>query len=213
MDKNVLMVLKGELAEMMVQIAPQIYRKYIIVDRKGTPVLYIKLQKALYRLMRPSLLFYRKLRKALEEYEFVMNSYDPCVANEEGPNGEQITVVWHVDDLMVSCITDFEMTKFSCYLAKIYSPKLTMHMGKTHDYLRVNIEFQENRTLEVLMVKYLKNVTEGFPELIKGRAATPASDKLFQIRDEKEANPLEEEQAIVFHHTTAQLLFLVRRAQ
>ncbi len=75
-DKNVLMVLKGELAEMMVQIAPQIYRKYIIVDRKGTPVLYIKLQKALYRLMRPSLLFYRKLREALEEYKFVMNSYD-----------------------------------------------------------------------------------------------------------------------------------------
>ena len=35
------------------------------------------------------------------------------------------------------------------------------------------------------MVKYLKNIIEGFPEVIKGRAATPASDKLFQVRDEK----------------------------
>jgi hypothetical protein len=30
------------------------------------------------------------------------------------------TVVWHVDDLMVSCKDDFELTKFSCYLGKIY---------------------------------------------------------------------------------------------
>jgi hypothetical protein len=44
-DEDVLMVLKGELAEMMVHIAPQIYRKHITVDKKGTPVLYVKLQK------------------------------------------------------------------------------------------------------------------------------------------------------------------------
>jgi hypothetical protein len=46
-DEDVLMVLKGELAEMMIQIAPQVYRKYVTVDRKGTKLLYVKLQKAL----------------------------------------------------------------------------------------------------------------------------------------------------------------------
>ena len=40
------MVLKGELADMMVQIAPQVYRKYVTVDKKGTPILYVKLQKS-----------------------------------------------------------------------------------------------------------------------------------------------------------------------
>jgi hypothetical protein len=68
--EDVLMVLRGELVDMMVQIAPQIYRKYVTVDRKGTPILYVKLQKALYRLMRASLLFCRKLRKELEDYGF-----------------------------------------------------------------------------------------------------------------------------------------------
>ena len=57
-DKDVLMVLKEDLADMMVQIAPQVYRKYITVDRKRTPIMYVKLQKALYGLMRASLLFY-----------------------------------------------------------------------------------------------------------------------------------------------------------
>ena len=60
-DEDVLMVLKGELADMMIQIAPQVYRKYITINKKGTPVLYVKLKKALYGLMRASLLFYQKL--------------------------------------------------------------------------------------------------------------------------------------------------------
>jgi len=32
--------------------------------------------------MRASLLFYRKLRKELEDYGFEINPYDPCVANK-----------------------------------------------------------------------------------------------------------------------------------
>ena len=50
---------------MMIQIAPEVYRKYVMADRKGTPILYMKLQNALYGLMRASLLFYRKLRKGI----------------------------------------------------------------------------------------------------------------------------------------------------
>ncbi len=94
------MVLKGELADMMVQIVPQVYRKYVMVDKKGTPILYVKLQKALYGLMRASLLFYRKLRKELEDYGFKINPYDPCVTNKMTTSGKQMTLVWHVDDLM-----------------------------------------------------------------------------------------------------------------
>ena len=109
------MVLTGELAKMMVQIAPEIYWKYIAVDRKGTKMLYVKLQKALYGLLRASLLFYRKLRKELEAYGFEINPYDPCVANKMTDTGKQLTVVWHVDDLMALCEDNFELTDFSCY--------------------------------------------------------------------------------------------------
>jgi hypothetical protein len=96
-DEDVLMVQKGELADMMVQIAPQVYIKYVMVDRKGTPILYVKLQKALYRLMKASLLFYRKLRKELEAYGLTINPYDPCIVNVTTSCGKQLTIVWHVD--------------------------------------------------------------------------------------------------------------------
>ena len=76
------MVLRRELAEMMVHIAPQIYRPYVKMDRKGTPILYVRLKKVLYGLLRYSLLFYRKLRRGLEAYGFKINPYDPCVGNK-----------------------------------------------------------------------------------------------------------------------------------
>ena len=46
------------------------------VDKKGTKILYVKLQKALYGLMRASLLFYRKLRKEFEAWGFTINPYN-----------------------------------------------------------------------------------------------------------------------------------------
>jgi hypothetical protein len=212
-DKDVLMVLKGELADMMVQIALQVYRKLVTVDRKGTPILYMKLQKALYGLMRASLLFYRKLQKEMEQYGFVINPYNPCVANKITASGKQLTVIWHVDDLMGLCKEDFELTKFSCYLAKIYGPKLTMHTGWKHNYLGVNMEFRKDGTLGISMVTYLKNVITQFLEVIAGKAPTPAANHLFKIRDADETRPLEEERTLAFHHTVAQLLFMATRAQ
>ncbi len=131
-DKDVLMVLKGELAEMMVQIALEIYRKYVTLDKKGTKILYVKLQKALYGLIRASLLFYFKLRKECEEYGLKVNPYDPCVANMINKSRKQSTVVWHIDDLMGSCEDDFKLTKISCYLGNIYGMKLSMHTEKTY---------------------------------------------------------------------------------
>ena len=212
-DKEVLMVLKGDLAEMMVQIAPQVYRKYVTVDRKETPILYVKLQKVLYGLMRASLLFYRKLQKELEEYGFEVNPYDPCTANKMTDSGKQMTFVWHVDDLMGSCKDDFELTKLSCYLAKIYGSKLTMHTGCKHDYLGVNMEFRKDGILGVSLIAYLKNVIAEFPEIISGKSPMRAADHLFQIADEKEVKHLEEERALAFHHTVAQLLFVSMRAR
>jgi hypothetical protein len=128
-DKDVLMVLNGELAKMMIQIAPQVYRKYVTVDKKGTKLLFVKLQKVLYGLMRASLLFYRKLQKEFKAYGLEVNPYDPCVANMETKSGKHLTVIWDVDNLMASYEEDFELTKFLCYLGKIYRTKLSMHTG------------------------------------------------------------------------------------
>jgi hypothetical protein len=73
------MLLKGRLAELMVQVDPQLYCKYIIHDKKNQPLLYLKLTKSIYRLPRSALLFYQKFVQDLKSYAypFFINPYDP----------------------------------------------------------------------------------------------------------------------------------------
>ncbi len=133
------------------------YRKYETGDRKEITIQYVKLQKAHYGLMRASLLFYRKLSKELEDCGFEINPNESCAANKTNKDGKQMTVLWHVDYIMASSKDDFDLTKFSCYLAKIYGPKLMMHTGNKHDYLGVDMEFKEDGTLDISMFAYLRN--------------------------------------------------------
>jgi hypothetical protein len=44
MDEEMIMCLRGRLAELMVKTAPNIYRKFISIDNKGNSILYVKLQ-------------------------------------------------------------------------------------------------------------------------------------------------------------------------
>ena len=81
-NEQTLVLLKRNVAEFMVQIDPQMYRKHIITSSKGEPMLFVRLSKALYGLLQSVLLFYRKLRAELEDFGFTVNPYDPCVAEK-----------------------------------------------------------------------------------------------------------------------------------
>jgi hypothetical protein len=73
MEDEVLMTLRGRLAELLLKTAPNIYRKYITLDSDNHPVLYVLLQKALYGCLRSALLFYQKLVKDLKRKGFKLN--------------------------------------------------------------------------------------------------------------------------------------------
>jgi hypothetical protein len=92
--------MNGTLAKLMAKTDPKLYRKCLL-DKKGKKVLYLRLQKALYSMMKTVLLFYRKLVSEHKSMGFVINPYDPCIANKI-VDGHQLTLRWHVDDLMIS---------------------------------------------------------------------------------------------------------------
>ena len=68
------MLLEGPLDDLMVKVSPKIYRKYAIMVRKGKPLIYVKIQKAVYGLLLSTLLLHRKLVKDIEVYGFQINS-------------------------------------------------------------------------------------------------------------------------------------------
>jgi hypothetical protein len=183
----------------MVQVASNLYKKYISVDRKGTAILYIKMQKAIYGLLRSTLLFYKKLVADLESIGFKLNPYDPCVANKE-VNGTQMTMCWHVDDLKVSHVDPREDTRFGDWLSETCGVMIVAHQGAVHNYLGMIFNFSVKGQVIINMIKYIKNIIADFPEEIVAIRTSPAADHLFIVRDKSLSKPLPEEQARAFHH-------------
>jgi hypothetical protein len=47
-----------------------------------------------------------------------------------------MTVRWHVDDLMISHISQREILEFVRHIKDIYGDNLAENVGMTHDYLK-----------------------------------------------------------------------------
>lgn len=211
MDEIVHMVMRGQLAELMAETAPQIYRKYVTYSKNGEAILYVTLQKALYGCLKSALLFYRKLVSDMKSIGFELNPYDPCVANRVA-NGKQLTICWHVDDLKISHVDRLIVDNTVNWFKSLYG-NVRVSRGTKHDYLGMELDFSEKKKVKVRMVEFLKKTMKEFPEAITSTSPTPAANHLFNVRDEKDRVLLDETRARAFHHAVAQLLFATIRCR
>ena len=154
-DKNILVKLRGKIVELPVQLEPVMYRKYVTTGPNGEPILYVRLLKALYGLLRSALLFYKKLRADLENMGSEVNPYDPCVANNV-INWLQMTVTWHVNDVKISHKESDDITNFITELGKLYDNDLAVHQGKVHSYLGMLFYYSTKGTVKISMLTLRK---------------------------------------------------------
>ena len=70
-DKRVLMLLCGKVAELMVQVNPNHLHK-----GRSSYIMCVYVLKALCGILREALLFYKRLRKDLENMGFIIGPYD-----------------------------------------------------------------------------------------------------------------------------------------
>ena len=152
---------------------------------------------------------YKKLVVEILEQGFELNPYNPCVANKM-INGKQMTITWHVDDLKISHVDAREVTKIMEWFKLIYG-NVCVSRGKIHNYLEMNIDFTDKGKVKISMVAFLKKVIEDFPEVITSSAATPATDRLFNVWDNSKRKLLDVERARAFHHAVARMLFATIR--
>jgi hypothetical protein len=104
------MRLEGTMAELLVQLDPKMYQKYVQTIN-GKLVLYVELKKALYSTVRAALLFWRLLTSKLVAMGFEINPYDWCAANKT-IDGKQCTILWHVDNIKISHVVRPPRTTF-----------------------------------------------------------------------------------------------------
>lgn len=94
-------------------------------------------------MLQSSLLFYKKLVKDLTEIGFVINPYNPCVANKV-INRKQLTITWHVDNLKVSSKTKKDVDEFIEWIKDKYKDftPVKPSRGKTNDYLAMRLNYK-----------------------------------------------------------------------
>ena len=129
------MRLNRVLTHMLVQIDPKHAQ---CVEGRGTSV--VVLDKALYGCVEAAALWHANLCATMEGDGFIPNPYDPCVFNKHGPNGVQITVVMHVDDLFITSKSDDNHNKFESCMRDKYK-EIKIRKGKVVNYIGMTFDF------------------------------------------------------------------------
>ena len=170
--------------------------------------------KVLYGILNASLLFWKALTGTIGEWKFgnnndglILNPYDTCVANCM-INGKQCTILWHVDDLKISHEDPAVVTDIIWQLNNKYGPMVSTR-GKVHEYLGMTINFSDIGKVKITMYDYVDKMISKLPTKMIGKSATPASNHLFEIRNDGDDDQLlTPKLSEEFHHLVAKTLFL-----
>ena len=212
LDKDgdrIVMKIRGAMVDMLLELDPK-YEEFVVYE-KGQKILYVHILRAIYGMLMSGLLYYKKFKKAIEGRGYVLNNYDPCVANKM-INGKQHTISWHVDDLKASHVDSKVNDEFEEWLQKEFGQvkRVTGTRGKRHVYLGMTLDYSIPGEVKIDMTDYVKTMIEEFPEELKGKVSTPANDHLLKVDKGKMLGPMKAE---VFHSTVAKALFLTMRAR
>jgi len=211
-DEETFLLITGKMAELLVEIDPEMYGPYIEYNTRGEMMLYVEMLKALYGTMRAARLFWERLSAQLKEWGFEANPYDPCVVNKM-IDGKQCTIAWHVDDLKISHVDSKVVDSVIDDIEKEFGKEtpLSKSRGKIHDYLGMLLDFSIENELTVNMVAYVKMVLANIPADMKGKADSPAATWLYHLNENPEL--LDKETAETFHSMTMQLQYLAQRGR
>jgi Reverse transcriptase (RNA-dependent DNA polymerase) len=180
-----------------------------VVIENGKKVLYVRLIKAIYGCVQSALLWYKLFYGTLEKMGFVLNPYDPCIANCM-IDGKQCTIAWYVDDMKISHVDPEVVTSIINTLENHFE-KMTVTRGKEHVFLGMNIRYTEERTAVVTMKQYLQEALDECGMDITRAAATPARKNLFEVDTTSEL--LKKDDSERFHRVVAKLLYVSIRAR
>jgi hypothetical protein len=210
--------IRGVLVDILVKIAPDVYKPYVSRDKKGMKQLLVQCQNALYGTMVASLLYYRKFVKSLTDVGFIINPFDPCVANKI-IEGEQMTICFHVDDCKLSHRKKKVMDTMIEYLREEYESifddgtgAMTVRRGKIHKYLGMTLDYTVCGQVKITMFDYVDDILTAFDKAKPkggGTKTSSAPDSLFKV--DKSCLKLDQNKDVEFHNLVAKTLYATKR--
>ena len=207
------------LVDILLEIAPEVYKPFVHINKKGVKQLLLQCHNAIYGTMLASLLYYKKFVKSLLLIRFEINPYDPCVANKM-INRKQMTICFHVNDCKLSHHDHKAVDDFIEWLCQEYesifedgSGKMMVSQGKVHTYLGMMLDYSIPGQVKISMFDYIEEILAAFNKAEPKGAGTKSSaapNNLFKINEDCEK--LNPGKAIEFHNLIMKTLYATKCA-
>jgi hypothetical protein len=172
-SEEVFMVLDKNLAERAVDSMPDL-KEFIGADGK----LVVRVDKAMYGLIQSAKLWYNELNGFLMSQGFRKCILDECILVKRMPNGESITVVLYVDDILVMGKIKDDRHWVKSVLEDRYK-KITSEEGQKFTYLGMTIVRKQDG-FQVCMRAYIEDILKLYGKTVKA-CVTPAKPGLFVV--------------------------------
>ena len=119
-------------------------------------------------------------------------------------DGNQCTILWHVNDLKILHVKSNVLTSVIALIKGEFGKEAlsTVQHGKIHDYLGMTLDFTKKGKVVILMTNYIESMLDGLDPDMDGVKKTPY---LFIVNPDAER--LNEGKAQVFHHYVTNTLF------
>jgi hypothetical protein len=192
--------ISGVLVDILVEIAPDVYKSYVSGDKKGMKQLLVQCHNALYGTLAASLFYYRQFVKSLE--------------------GKKMTICFHVDDCKLNHRKKKVMDTMIEYLREEYESILEngtgammVSRGNIHKCLGMILDYTVCGQVKTTIFDYVDEILTAFDKAEPkggGTKTSTAPDSLFKGDDS--CVKLAQNKAVVFHNLVSKQLFATKRA-
>ena len=197
MSSDVFMTLGKEISKLIIEINPT-YQRY----RNSKGLIVVKLLKALYGCVESARLWYEEIANYIQLIGFEKSVNDQCLFYKLENDSTTTHVIIYVDDLFITA-SKLEYIKYiENELIRKYK-EINFNYGKVHEYLGMEINFNDKGTVSFSMKKKIIDLLNEFN--ISKSVTTPATNNLFICRDKVKLDTIEQDK---LRSGVAKLLYL-----
>jgi hypothetical protein len=204
--RKVIVKLDKHVTKMLTKLKPD-YESFIGDDGE----LFVELDKAMYGCIESAKLWYEHLRNVLvNDMGFSQNAFDQCTFNRTDTEGYQVTVIMHVDDMLITCANKCTLDGVLSALA-LQFPETKCHYGPCVPFLGMDMDFTAPGDVRITMEGAETNILATAGVIGDYKTSSPALENLFLVHPENE--PVGQEDQDWFRSNVAKLLYLGKRAR
>ena len=204
--RKVIVKLDKHITKMLTKLKPD-YESFVGDDGE----LFVELDKAMYGCIESARLWFEHLRNVLvNDMGFSQNVYDQCTFNKTDDTGFQVTIVLHVDDMLITCANKCTLEWVLTTLALKF-PETKVNYGPCVPFLGMDMDFTAPGDVRITMHGAEADIIATAGDIGDHKTSSPALETLFVVNQSHE--PVGQEEQDWFRSNVAKLLYLGKRSR